>query len=295
MKLRFSELRDLTRQIQPVTRMKCLFLLPVIYSVLMGFDLASAAVYGICVIVAICYFQSQLNGKNEEKKDPSPPPLIVESNDEKLNMLSSQINPHFLYNTLESIRGKALADGAVEVSEMTECLSSFFRYCISRKTNIVHLRDELNNIQEYMKIQQFRFDNRFSMGIQIDGSSKLMDYMIPKLTLQPLVENSIVHGLEVRAGNGNIVIRIQETDRMVLVYVEDDGVGIEENRLETINRILHKNENDVANPADIGIALYNINARMKLLYGPEYGLHIYSTRNVGTTVEVRFPCLQPNQ
>lgn len=295
MKLLFSALRDRVRRIQPDTRLTLLFLLPVVYSVFMGFDLASAAVYGICVIVAICYFQSKINAIKEEKTDKPMQPIIVKSNDEKLDILSSQIKPHFLYNTLESIRGKALADGAVEVSEMTESLSSFFRYCISRKTNIVHLRDELNNIQEYMKIQQFRFDNRFSMEIINEGTDRTLDYMIPKLTLQPLVENSIVHGLEVRAGKGKISIRIQETDRTVLVYVEDDGVGIEESRLDTINKILRQNENEPQNKPDIGIALYNINARMKLLYGPEYGLHIYSTQNVGTTVEVRFPCLQPNQ
>ncbi len=295
MKAGIQFIRKQLGRITTVTRLKLLFLIPVVFSVFMGFNLASAAVYLMCVIVAVCYFQSKIEEKEVKGKETVLPPIIIESKDEKMNALSSQINPHFLYNTLESIRGKALADGAVEVSEMTESLSSFFRYCISRKTNIVQLRDEVNNIQEYIKIQQFRFDNRFSVSIVNEGSKKVMDYTIPKLTLQPLVENSIVHGLEVRAGGGNIIIRIQETESMVLVYVEDNGVGIEERRLETINRIMRQNEGENAVDPDIGIALFNINARIKLMFGPEYGLHIYSTSGVGTTVEVRFPCLLPDR
>ena len=115
----------------------------------------------------------------------------------ELTALQSQINPHFLYNTLDTIRGQAMCDDNIEVANMIETLASFFRYSISRKGNLVTLRDELNNINNYMRIQQYRFNNRFSLEIVVDEEDmQAYDFYVPRLILQPIVENAIVHGLE---------------------------------------------------------------------------------------------------
>ena len=115
----------------------------------------------------------------------------------ELTALQSQINPHFLYNTLECIRGQALIDDNREIAKMTEALSAFFRYSISKKGNFVTLREELDNINNYMLIQQYRFNNRFTLEIMIDEEDKVAyDYLVPKLIIQPVIENAIFHGLE---------------------------------------------------------------------------------------------------
>ena len=114
----------------------------------------------------------------------------------ELTALQSQINPHFLYNTLESIRGQALLDDNMEIAKMVEALAAFFRYSISRhQSNLVTLRDELANIQNYMLIQRYRFNNRFSLEVIIDEEDEAAyDYLIPRLIIQPVIENAIFHG-----------------------------------------------------------------------------------------------------
>ena len=115
----------------------------------------------------------------------------------ELTALQSQINPHFLYNTLETIRGQALIDDNEEIAKMVEALSAFFRYSISRKGNLVTLRDELANIENYMLIQRYRFNNRFSMEVLIDEEDEeAFDFLIPRLIIQPVVENAIEHGID---------------------------------------------------------------------------------------------------
>ena len=210
----------------------------------------------------------------------------------QLNFLFQQINPHFLYNTLESIRGKAVIEGAPEVADMIGALSHFFRYSIDRKNNIVTLKDELRNVEEYFKLQQFRFDNKFSISIIFDAGKEINEYLIPKMVIQPLVENAIVHGLEGRIAKGNITIRIVESDCDIIIYIIDDGVGILMERLVSINKDLKISANMITqnhNEHTAGIALININARLKMVFGKEYGIVLYSTYGLGTTVKMRIP------
>lgn len=208
-----------------------------------------------------------------------------------LDYLILQIKPHFLYNTLESIRGKATMEGAPEVADMTEALSSFFRYCISRKKNIVTLRDELQNVQEYFRIQRFRFNNRFSLIIDIAQDDQTFECCIPKLTLQPLVENAISHGMEDRRREGQITIRALESLTEMRLYVIDDGKGIDPYKLKQIIDSLHETSEGAIslNEGNTGIALKNINYRIRLLFGEAYGLRLYSTLGLGTTVEIALP------
>lgn len=151
----------------------------------------------------------------------------VSSSQSKINALQNQINPHFLYNTLECIRSEAILQDCENIARMSHALASFFRYSISRKENIVTLRDELSNIKNYFFIQQFRFEDRFFLDIQVeDGDDELLDCLLPKMTLQPIVENCVFHGLEPKAEQGHVTIRISGTKDMMKVIVEDDGVGM---------------------------------------------------------------------
>lgn len=247
----------------------------------------------VFIILAVTYTEGALerqwqlgiwNRPQEPSEEEKP------QNNQKLDYLFQQINPHFLYNTLESIRGKALADGAEEVADMTEALSSFFRYCIGRKSNIVTLADELHNVREYFRIQQFRFDNRFELSIHLPQNDDISGCQIPKLTLQPLVENAIVHGLESRKAKGTVSIRVLASQEGMSLFVCDDGVGIDTRKLEHMNLLLHSSdEREPIGSEATGIALKNIHNRIRLLFGENYGLTLYSTLGMGTTVEVRIP------
>lgn len=216
----------------------------------------------------------------------------VSSSQSKINALQNQINPHFLYNTLECIRSEAILQDCENIARMSHALASFFRYSISRKENIVTLRDELSNIKNYFFIQQFRFEDRFFLDIQVeDGDDELLDCLLPKMTLQPIVENCVFHGLEPKAEQGHVTIRISGTKDMMKVIVEDDGVGMPPDVLDKMRAALEE-ERQPTNQPDThgnGIAMYNVNQRIKLAFGRDYGLFVYSTENLGTDVEIWMP------
>lgn len=208
--------------------------------------------------------------------------------------LQNQINPHFLYNSLEGIRGEAVAAGLNSVAEMAEALGTFFHYTISNVKNLVTLEDELTNIENYYFIQQYRFGERLNLSIEYDCEDKdeVLKFPLPKLTLQPIVENSIFHGIERKLGNGNVCIRIETTPKRLIVTVSDDGLGMEEERLRELNEKLNIQSFDYVKSdgeKKAGIAIINVNNRIKLLYGEKYGINIYSTVNVGTDVEITLP------
>ena len=217
----------------------------------------------------------------------------------EINVLQSQINPHFLYNILDSIRGQALSEGVPEIADMTESLANYFRYCVTKDDGIVTLADELKNVQNYWKIQQYRFGGKISMEILLDGTSLYPEeYEIPKLILQPIVENAIFHGLETKTGKGHVVIRIENTSTLLMITVMDDGTGMDEEELEKLRTHLKEKQhvigkNQYGTQRNSGIALLNVNERIKLHYGDEYGLQISSSRLVGTEVEFILPVKSP--
>ncbi len=223
--------------------------------------------------------------------------LKIFSKQTELTALQSQINPHFLYNTLDTIRGQAMIDDNVEVANMIESLSSFFRYSISRKGGEVPLRDELNNIRNYMKILQYRFQNRFKMEIIIDEEDiQAFDFYVPKLILQPIVENAVIHGLEEKECDGNITIEIAVADELIIT-ISDNGKGLTLDELDRLNEQINPTqfvleEGNKIEGASTGIALPNISKRIKLLYGKKYGLSIYSSIGCGTDVEIVLPVKQ---
>jgi two-component system sensor histidine kinase YesM len=207
--------------------------------------------------------------------------------------LQNQINPHFLYNTLEGIRSEALLAGLDNVASMTEALSTFFRYTISNVENLVTLEQELENTRNYFFIQQFRFGNRMALDVVIDDDDKqeVLSYRIPKLTLQPIVENCIIHGLECQMGQGLLRIHIETTQSRLLVTISDDGVGMESSVLEKMHRNLSVRSFEYMKRDEHhgGIALVNVNNRIKLLFGEQYGLTVTSQVGVGTDVLISLP------
>lgn len=209
-----------------------------------------------------------------------------------LTSLQSQINPHFLYNALECIRGRAIMDEAPIIVDMAQALANYFRYSISTKNDVVSLREELASVNNYLKIQQFRFSDRFRIEMNMDAEDSILDSTIPKLTLQPIVENCIQHGLERKIGDANIVIDIVSTGNNINIRVSDNGVGMNKSSLKALNeRISHYNVLERENPRSghIGLAMPNINKRLQLLFGDEYGIHVASVENVGTDVEIHIP------
>lgn len=207
-----------------------------------------------------------------------------------LSTLQMQINPHFLYNTLDSIRSQALINGQGDIALMTEKLSRFFRYCISNRENMVRIQEETDHILDYYYIQKQRFGDRFEMELKIEEDA-LYDYYIPKLTLQPLVENAISHGLEKVKRKGIVTIAIFSTEQKVVVKVSDNGIGMPVSELEALNERLRLRQVKVTSKKGRGngIAIMNVNSRIQLTFGKEYGIHYRSYENVGTEAVVTLP------
>lgn len=211
----------------------------------------------------------------------------------ELYALQTQINPHFLYNTLDSIRGLALIHGVDEIATMTESLSRLFRSMIAKEGKMLSLREELANVNYYVTIQSFRFNNRFEYVCKVP-EPMLDQYQIPNMTLQPLVENAIMHGLEKKVGKGRITIEAYATASRLVFAITDDGIGIQEEKLNYLNDCLLNYQKPVQRENTryhVGIALLNINKQIKLKFGELYGLYISSTPGVYTSVELVLPAL----
>lgn len=196
--------------------------------------------------------------------------------------LQSQINPHFLYNTLDMINWLAQAGKASEISLAVQRLSRFYKLTLSKGTNTVSVRNELEHVNIYVQLQNMRFDDKIHFFM--DVPDEMMDYEIPKLIFQPLVENSILHGIfEKETKEGNIVIMGWMEDTNLVFVISDDGVGIPSDVLPNIlsgTNCTHAGNN---------IAIYNTQKRLQLYYGNEYGLTYRSTEGVETEVEIRIP------
>ena len=213
--------------------------------------------------------------------------------------LQNQINPHFLYNTLESIRGEALIAGLDGVADMTEALAKFFRYTITKVENLVSVEEELDNCETYFGIQKYRFGDRLRLHIEYDPEEyeQIMNCRIPKLTLQPILENSIIHGTELKLGAGNLYIRFACTQDRLIICVSDDGVGMDEETLAALNRKLGRANDSLGTSEEEkgGIALVNVTNRIHLIFGDEYGMHVYSVPGRETDVEITIPLTESDR
>ena len=208
----------------------------------------------------------------------------------EIDALQSQINPHFLYNTLDAIRGQALIDDSPVIADMTEALSILFRYSISRTGNLVTLREEVRCIEKYLMIQQFRFSGKFQYVRDVDPN--LLSCLIPRLTLQPIVDNAIYHGLETCPEGGIITLSLEQSGGYLVIRVSDNGIGMTESQLLAINEKLRVStlvSVPLSSKKGSSIALGNVNRRIRLTFGDEYGLSVSSAPNIGTDVEVLLP------
>lgn len=208
----------------------------------------------------------------------------------ELSVLQFQINPHFLYNTLDTIRAQALISDQADIAQMAERLARFFRHAISNRESIVKVEEEIRHIEDYLYIQKKRFGNRFEAQIVLE-SPELNEYYIPKLMLQPLVENAITHGLEKLKSGGIVRVTIGTTEQKLIVWVEDNGVGMSQDQLRILNERLRTTAVDI--PAKStrgnGIAVQNVDARIRMIFGEEWGLHYRSQLGEGTQVVATLP------
>lgn len=208
--------------------------------------------------------------------------------------LQNQINPHFLYNALESIRSDALSQGAESVAVISEALASFFRYSISNLDHLVEIEEEIDNVQNYFYIQKYRFGSKINIVYDYDrDDKKTLKYYMPKLIIQPIVENAIYHGIENKMGSGLVIIKIECTEKNLDIVVSDDGIGIDAETLNTINKKLNSSNYSESERSKVnsGIALLNVNQRIKILFGSNYGLYIDSIVNIGTDVHIKLPLI----
>lgn len=208
----------------------------------------------------------------------------------EIKALQNQINPHFLYNTLDCIRGMAIEQGADNIEEMTRALSGMFRYSISRKGKTKALmEEELANVNNYLRIQQYRFRNKINITETIDPAAKKC--CVPKLLIQPIVENAVFYGLEPKTGERKLNIEAYCTRKKLIVKVEDNGVGMSFDKLRTINDAMCSGVSIGDNGRGTQLGIVNVNERLRLLYGEEFGLRIFSCPKVGTTIEMVLPII----
>ena len=202
----------------------------------------------------------------------------------ELKALQAQINPHFLYNTLDAIGWLCEEERCRDAVEMVNALAKLFRISISKGHELITIEKEVEHAGSYLKIQNFRYKNQFSYDFQIE--EECLRYYCNKITLQPIIENAIYHGLDRMVDEGHIQIRIYSEGEDVIFRVEDNGVGMSE---EQCRSILHKEPGD-----NSGIGIKNVNDRIKIYFGKEYGLSIESELDEGTTVIIRMPKVEEN-
>ena len=201
----------------------------------------------------------------------------------ELELLQSQINPHFLYNTLDTIIW--LAEGGDEkmVVSMVKSLSAFFRTSLSRGRDIITLREELLHAKSYLEIQQFRYQDILTYEINVPD--EFLDYTIPKITIQPLIENALYHGIKNKRGGGKIIICAESRDEDIAISVSDNGIGMTPERLSEVTDGLSGDR-----PGDNAIyGLYNVNERIKLKFGNDYGITLHSVFGEGSTCNILLP------
>lgn len=207
----------------------------------------------------------------------------------RFEMLSSQINPHFLYNTLETIRMRALAGGNREVANAVKLLGKTMRYALDNSINsITSLSDELEQIDAYLAIQKLRFHDKINYTLRLPFQMNTKRYQIMPFLIQPLVENAVLHGLREIEENGRLIIHIIERNKVLYIKVYDNGCGMTPEELAAMRDNVYHHPKDSSK----SIGLYNVYQRIQLRYGNEYGLHVSSKKNYGTLFTMTIPALE---
>lgn len=210
--------------------------------------------------------------------------LAIRQKEIKLEMLANQINPHFLFNTLETIRMKAHVNGQDELAEIVKLLGRIMRRNLEIGSEMITVESEVEFVQCYLEIQKFRYGNRINYDIRFEDEEIKKVRILP-LTIQPLVENAIVHGLEYKEGEGHVSVHLYRKNLNVFISVQDDGEGMTDDKLQEILDTL----DDMEDSPGKRVGLRNVHQRVKLFYGEEYGLKIYSQKDSGTRIDIMLP------
>lgn len=213
--------------------------------------------------------------------------LVAEHNAKRkseFDTLQSQINPHFLYNTLDIIVWMIENENSDKAVNIVTALAKFFRISLSKGKNIITVKDEVEHVRNYLMIQNMRFKNRFEYSIDVD--EKVLSYSSLKLMLQPLVENAIYHGMEFMDGDGEIDVKVFKEDNSLYFTITDNGLGMSEDMVETL-----LNKDFVPSKKGSGIGVKNVNERIKLYFGSEYGLKVESEPDEGTKITIHLPAV----
>lgn len=213
--------------------------------------------------------------------------LVAEHNAKRkseFDTLQSQINPHFLYNTLDIIVWMIENENSDKAVNIVTALAKFFRISLSKGKNIITVKDEVEHVRNYLMIQNMRFKNRFEYSIDVD--EKVLSYSSLKLMLQPLVENAIYHGMEFMDGDGEIDVKVFKEDDSLYFTITDNGLGMSEDMVETL-----LSKDFVPSKKGSGIGVKNVNERIKLYFGSEYGLKVESEPDEGTKITIHLPAV----
>lgn len=209
--------------------------------------------------------------------------LDIKQKEIKLRMLANQINPHFLFNVLETVKSKAKSAGTYEIVEIMKQLGKILRSNLEIESESILLTKELELVKSYLEIQKYRFGNKINYTINVEDN--INEYRVLPMLMQPIVENSVVHGLENKLGPGVICINVKRCGGMLRISVSDNGVGMDEKRLKVVLESLKEQEYD----PNRRIGLRNVYQRIKLYYGEKYDLEIYSSINSGTEIIILLP------
>lgn len=212
----------------------------------------------------------------------------IKQKEAELDAIKTQIRPHYLYNTLEIIRMSALDEDAENTEEMIVALSNQLRYVIGHSKQRVTLKMEIEMIYHYFKIIKIRFENRVSLEMNIP--KEFYEYKILKLLIQPVVENAVIHGLKVKKGKGKVKLSARVVDNTLEVQIIDDGIGMDETKVDIIRKMLDSNNlnNDISSDQE-SIGLKNVHDRIQMTYGKQFGLFVKSKKNYGTLVTLTIP------
>lgn len=220
----------------------------------------------------------KLNRENTNKQ------LLVKN--AEIKALQNQINAHFMYNVLETIKMMAEIKEDYDISDAVTSLGDMFRYSVKWSSGMVQLNEEIKYIQNYLNLLNLRFEYEIYLSLNIP--KKFQSIKIPKMSLQPLIENSVYHGIENMSEDTYIYIKVFEKDDIINIEVSDPGLGMDENTLKELNEKLNAVE-EIDEEADHGRALYNVQQRIKMYFGAEYGLKVFSKEGMYTKVLIQIP------
>ena len=206
----------------------------------------------------------------------------------QMKSLQMQINPHFLYNTLDTINRMARIRHVDEIGDMVAALSNMMRYSLEKKS-FVRLGEEVKSLKDYIAIQNYRYRDKMVAEIEIDES--LMSLYIPRLLIQPILENAIVHGIEEKLDKGHILVAARREDEDLYIQIMDDGVGMTE---ETMSHILRE-DYSMKKSGHTSIGVVNVNRRIQMIYGKDYGLLVQSVLGAGTKITIHIPAREEEQ